>query len=185
MRFAILTVLSLFLVNIVEDMDRLEPPPTRIGEPILAEATISDAIVVAAIRYDLPEPLLRAMAEVSSGTQPDKVAPDGSVGLFMIHPEEAGAQVYKLRGRTGSPETEELTSAYTNAEIAGEYLAWLRAEAYGRRVDPPVYVAAMHAGPTAIGRCMQGDMLVEDCLSEETRSFMLRVRTRVPADIWL
>jgi soluble lytic murein transglycosylase-like protein len=128
----------------------------------------------AATERDIPARLLVAMAQVESGFDPNAVSHAGAVGLVQVVPASAGREVYRLLGRDGQPTAEALFDPKYNAEIAAEYIRWLKAY-FGNNAEPEIVVAAFNAGPDRVRRCLLTGDRWRSCLPEETRNYLVRV----------
>lgn len=157
--------------------DATEVAPAPVGNPVVA------SIEQAAQRQKVPPRLLVGMAQVESNFDPMAISHAGALGILQVVPESAGREVYRLRGRAGSPSPESLFQVDYNADIAAEYVAWLR-DYFGPEVPVDVIVAAYNAGPTRVRRCLQHGERWRSCLPPETRNYLVRVEQAAGGISW-
>jgi len=161
-------------------------PPAGADEIAPPEPTLSQMVMTirgAAQRHGISPRLLEAMAVVESNLDPNAVSRAGAIGILQVVPHSAGREVYRLRGRPGQPTPEALTQPEYNAEIAAEYLAWLKGY-FGQEAPPEVVVAAFNAGPSRVNRCLEQGRSWRACLPLETREYLSRVDRAVGGLRW-
>lgn len=157
--------------------DPSPPPGTECLYCDTAPASTDEIVRAQAREAGVPEEMLVAMAEVESNFDPLAVSPDGAVGVLQVMPDQAGREVYRLRGLSGDPDRDRLTDPEYNAAIAAEYIRYLTGY-FGEASasNPEIVVAAFNAGPTRVKGCIrQHGQNWRQCLPSETRSYLHKV----------
>lgn len=179
---AIVALVVAMLVSVTSESAssvQFDPAPPPGTECLYCETSPdgADEIVRAQAREaGIPESMLVAMAEVESNFDPLAISPAGAVGVLQVMPNQAGREVYRLRGLTGVPDRDRLMDPEYNAAIAAEYIRYLTNYFGATSVNPEIVVAAFNAGPTRVKGCIrQHGQNWRQCLPTETRSYLLKV----------
>jgi soluble lytic murein transglycosylase-like protein len=112
--------------------------------PEALRQSIRDAVVAAAIGYDLDVLLLLALIKSESAFDPDVVSPRGAVGLLQILPTTARWITDRL-GTRWSPEVP-LADPWTNVRLGASYLSYL----LDRFGDLRQAILAYNLGPSGL-----------------------------------
>jgi len=179
---AIMALMVAMLVTVTSEsapnapFDPAPPPGTECLYCETGPATLDEVVREQARKTGVPEEMLVGMAKIESNFDPLAVSPDGAVGVLQVMPDQAGREVYRLRGLSGAPDPVRLTDPEYNAAIAAEYVRYLTDYFGEASANPEIVVAAFNAGPTRVRKCLRTHgQSWRQCLPSETQSYLYKV----------
>ncbi|WP_167553833.1 transglycosylase SLT domain-containing protein [Buchnera aphidicola] len=86
----------------------------------------NNIIQIAAHQYKVDEKLIKSIIYAESSGNPYAKSKSNAIGLMQIKPSSAGAEVYRLNGKTGQPSIKALYNPQINIDIGTAYISFLQ-----------------------------------------------------------
>lgn len=103
------------------------------ADPRAYDGLIQDA----ADEYGVDAKLIKAIIGVESGFNPGVVSASNAIGLMQLKAATAGCDAYRMKGKRGCPDDDDLLDAGTNIDLGAAYLSMIQNKQL-YKIDDPV-----------------------------------------------
>ena len=169
-----------------EQIMRAPAPADRWMWECLYPAPYRERVVELEQKFEIPSGLVHSLMRQESAFDPEVRSPVGAEGLLQLMPTTAAEAAKEAKLDAFDPEL--VRAPEVNIHLGSFYIGKLMKTFQG---SVPLAVASYNAGPTAVGRWVDGakdreaDLFVARIPYEETRNYVVRVMGNLARYEWL